>query len=155
MGQHCLPDCGLQLLPLLPANQAPSVGTFWTIVAGPSGTALPFPCPPPGVNLPTYEISTGIYLVDDTFSTNPVTQADLEAQATATVNVISQVQTATASQQMRSMSQATGMGFPFPGGGGGGGSPALTNTPYVAPNYGSNLWLQITSLSNVWVNLDA
>ncbi len=141
-------------LPLLPANQAPSVGTFWTIVAGPNKTALPFPCPPPGLNLPTYEISTGIYLVDDTFSTNPVTPADLEAQATATVNVISQVQTVVASQQMQSMSRAMGLGAPLPGfGGGGGGSPALTNAPYVAPNYGTNLWLQITSLSNVWVNL--
>ena len=141
-------------LPLLPADQTPSVGTFWTIVSGPNATALPYPCPPPGVNLPTYEISSGIFLVDDTASTNPITQADLEAQAIATVNVISQVQTATASQQMRAMSQAMGMGAPFPGfGGGGGDSPALTNAPYVAPNYGTNLWLQITSLSNNWVNL--
>ena len=138
----------------VPADATPRAGTFWTIIPGSGGMALPWPCMPPGVNPVTYEISSGIYLVDDTATTNPVTQADLEAQAIATVNVIGLVQTAAAIQQSAAMSRVMGLGAPFPGfGGGGGDAPALTNAPCVLPDYGTNLWLQITSISNVWVNL--
>jgi hypothetical protein len=141
-------------LPLLPAGQAPVVGTFWTIVNGPITTALPFPCPPPGGNHPTYEISPGIYLVDDTAGANPVTPADLEAQAIATANVIAQVQTAAAGQQMQAMMRAAGDGLPgVPGGGGTGGTDGWNgsiNYPVCTTN---DLWLQILGATNGTVGL--
>jgi len=142
-----------QGLQLLSPDQIPFSGTFWTIVPGPGTMALPFPCPPPGVNLPTYSIADGVYLVDDTATTNAVTQADLEAQATTVVNLIGQVQTAAGNQQSPMMARAMGDGVPFPSGGGTNSySPDDLTNNFVA-DYGTNLWLEITSISNVWVNL--
>ncbi len=142
-----------QGLQLIPPDQTPFFGTFWTIMPGAGPMALPFPCPPPGQN-PTYMITGGIYLVDETATTNAVTQADLAAQATAVVNVIAQVQAATASEQSLTLARATSDGIPAPGGGAGG--DAVTNSPdgsTYTPQYGTNLWLQITSVPNVWLNL--
>jgi len=143
-----------QGLQLIPPDQTPFFGTFWTIMPGAGPMALPFPCPPPGQN-PTYMITGGIYLVDETATTNAVTQADLAAQATAVVNVIAQVQAATASEQSLTLARATSDGIPAPGGGAG--SDDVTNSPNgwtdTPPDYGTNLFLEITNLSGSWVNL--
>ena len=68
-----------QGLSLVSPDQVPLSGTFWTIMPGAGTLALPYPCPPLGVNLPTYALANGSYLVDNTASTNAVTQADLTA----------------------------------------------------------------------------
>ena len=131
--------------PLLPADQTPRAGTFWTVIAGPGSTALPYPGPPPGVSLPIYVLASGIYLADDTAGPNPVTQADLEAQAVATVKVISLAQTAAAGQQL----QAMGLGAPIPGGGGTGGGTNTYQGQINHPVYTTNsLWLQILGTTN-------
>jgi hypothetical protein len=147
---------GLQLVP--PEDIPPFASVYWVIESGASAMALPFPCPPPGVN-PTYAISDGIsggifgtvLLVDATATTNAVSQADLEAQATATVNVIAQVQAATANQQSLTMARAMDAGAPAPGGGTGGdagGSGSLPTNSFAPFNPGTNLWLATLGISN-------
>jgi hypothetical protein len=145
-----------QGLPPVPPDQVPLFGTFWTVIPGAGALAEPYPCPPPGVDLPTYALPDGSYLVDATATTNAITQADLAAQATLVVNLLGQAQTLAASQMVQPMSRAMAVGLPFPGAGGTNtyGDNVVTNNPSITPiNYGTNLWLQIIGVSNVWANL--
>ena len=106
----------------------------------------------------------GIYLVDETGgavsvsiprtgATQAMTSSALasavDRQGNAIANLIEQVQTTTANQQTRMMARAMGMDVPSPGGGDGGGSyspDGITNS-YVAPDYGTNLWIAQTAVA--------
>ena len=153
-----------QGLQLLTPDQVPFFGTFWLVEpsATGSGVTAPYPCPPFGLPLPTYQIADGQYLVDDTGGgkatvnttragrlavANNTSAADaVVAQASALADFITQIQTATANQQARATMRAMGMDVPSPGDGGGGDggdySPMFSGGTPIDTN---GLWLQITN----------
>jgi len=151
-----------QGLPLLTPDQVPFCGTFWWVMPG--GAAVPAPCPPLDLSAPIYQIADGQFLVDETggqvevvantrtsslqaaSTVNAVTSA-LEAQATALVTLITQVQTTAANQQARATMQAMGMDVPFPGDGG---TNSFTpdGASYIAPDYGTNVWIAQVAVSS-------
>jgi len=165
--QPAQPDSIVQLtadaqgLSLLSPDAVPASGTFWLVMPGiDGGVTAPMPCPPKDTSFPIYQIANGQFLVDATegqVAMNPqfagqriaastVTDA-LEQEASSVVNLITRIQTLEADQQTRATMQAMGMDVPSPGDGG-------TNsfTPdgagYIAPDYGTNLWIaQVTVLS--------
>jgi hypothetical protein len=56
-----------QGLQLVPPDQVPPYGTFWTVLPGTgSGITAPLPCPPLDPSLPIYAIADGQFLVDGT-----------------------------------------------------------------------------------------
>ena len=99
-----------QGLSLLPADQAPPIGTFWWVL--PSGAYVPMPCPPLDMIAPIYQIAPGQFLADDTGGQvlfNPrraagllarnagsASQQALEAMANTVINLIQEVQTVAA-----------------------------------------------------------
>ncbi len=165
--QSAQPDSIVQLtadaqgLPLLSPDAVPASGTFWLVMPGiDGGVTAPMPCPPKDTSFPIYQIANGQFLVDATggqvavspqfagqrIAASTVTDA-LEQEASSVVNLITRIQTSEADQQTRATMQAMGMDVPSPGDGG-------TNsfTPdgagYIAPSYGTNLWIaQVTMLS--------
>jgi hypothetical protein len=159
---------GLQLV--LP-EQVPSSGTFWWVMPG--GTAIPTPCPPQDLSGATYQIADGQFLVDETGGQVVVNQRRLGSQAQVTssivasaavsqadalVNLISQVQTTAENQEIQTLSLAMGMdvsGPPTPGDGDSGdGSGADTNSYSTYTFDHSQLWLEITNVSNGWSYLN-
>jgi hypothetical protein len=160
-----------QGLSLVPPDQVPPDGTFWTVLPGPDGGITPpFPCPPLDPSLPIYAIADGQFLVDGTvggqaalntpqagrLTASSTSEAALEAQADAVINLITQIQTAEANRQMRTMARAMGMDVPCPGGddsgdGGDGYSPMFSSTYTIDTN---GLWLEITNVSNGWSYLN-
>jgi hypothetical protein len=165
--QSAQPDSIVQLtadaqgLPLLPPDAVPASGTFWLIMPGiDGGVTAPMPCPPKDTSFPIYQIANGQFLVDATggeVAMNPqfagqriaastVTDA-LELEASSVVNLITRIQTSEADQQTRATMQAMGMDVPSPGDGG---TNSFTpdGASYIAPDYGTNLWIaQVTVLS--------
>ncbi len=160
-----------QGLQLMPPDQVPLCGTFWTVLPGPGGgVGLPFPCPPLDPSLPIYAIADGQFLVDGTIggqatlntsqagrlAASSMSAAALEAQANAVLNLITQVQTTAANRQIRTMARAMAMDASSPGDSGGdGGTDNYSNfaSSYtIDPN---GLWLEITGVSNgaAWFNL--
>jgi hypothetical protein len=161
------PDSIVQLtadaqgLPLLPPDAVPASGTFWLVMSGINGgVTAPMPCPPKDTSLPIYQIANGQFLVDATggqvavspgfagrrIAATTVTDA-LEQEASSVVNLITRIQTLAADQQTQATMQAMGMDVPSPGDGG---TNSFTpdGTSYIAPNYGTNLWIaQVTVLS--------
>jgi hypothetical protein len=141
-------------LSLLPANDIPSVGTFW-LVTGSNGVIAPFPGAPPGADSDnTYAMPNGAFLVDGTAGESGVSGEQLAAQMNAVSNLIVNAQTqatATTSRTMgmRAMDDSSP---PFPGGGDGGsgtndGSDGLIGS---AVDYGTNLWIaQWNMASNI------
>ena len=162
-----------QGLQLLTPDQVPLFGTFWLVEpdATGSGVTAPYPCPPLGLFLPTYQIADGQYLVDNTGGSQPalntmragrltvannVSAADaVLTQASALADFITQIQTTTANQQARTMARAMGMDVPSPGGGDGGDggsySPMFSSSFSIDTNA---LWLEITNVSNGWSYLN-
>jgi hypothetical protein len=155
---------GLQLV--LP-EQVPAFGTFWWVVPG--GAALPTPCPPPDLSGAIYQIADGQFLVDETGGqvvvkqrrlglqaqvTSSIVASAAVSQADALVNLITQVQTASESQEIQTLSLAMGLDVPMPGDGSGDGTGTNSSdaTGYTVPDYGSNLWLEPTNVSNGRVN---
>ncbi len=152
-----------QGLQLVPPDQVPLCGTFWTVLPGPGGgVGLPFPCPPLDPSLPVYAIADGQFLVDGTIggqailntpqagrlAASSMSAAALEAQANAVLNLITQVQTVAANRQMRTMARAMAMDASSPGDGGGdGGSDNYSNfaSSYTIDTNG--LWLTLTNVS--------
>ena len=134
---------------------------WWTVFPG--GGPVPMPCPPQDMSVPIYQIVDGIYLVDETGgavsvsiprtgATQAMTSSALasavDRQGNAIANLIEQVQATTANQQTPMMSRAMGAGVPSPGGGGGGSySPDGITNSYVAPDYGTNLWIAQTAVA--------
>jgi hypothetical protein len=165
--QPAQPDSIVQLtadaqgLPLLSPDAVPASGTFWLVMPGiDGGVTAPMPCPPKDSSLPIYQIANGQFLVDATggqvavspgfagrrIAATTVTDA-LEQEATSVVNLITRIQTSEADQQTRATMQAMGMDVPSPGDGG---TNSFTpdGASYIAPSYGTNLWIaQVTVLS--------
>ena len=165
--QSAQPDSIVQLtadaqgLPLLSPDAVPASGTFWLVMPGiDGGVTAPMPCPPKDTSFPIYQIANGQFLVDATggqvavspqfagqrIAASMVTDA-LEQEASSVVNLITRIQTLEADQQTRATMQAMGMDVPSPGDGG---TNSFTpdGTSYIAPNYGTNLWIaQVTVLS--------
>lgn len=134
---------------------------WWTVYPGTG--PLPMPCPPQDLSVPIYQIVDGYYLVDETggavsanvsqTGTRAMTSSALasavDRQGNEIANLIEQVQATAANQQTRMMARAMGMDVPSPGGGDGGGSyspDGITNS-YVAPDYGTNLWIAQTAVA--------
>ena len=154
----------VQGLQLVPSDQVPLCGTFWTVLPRPGGGVMPpFPCPPLDPSLPIYAIADGQFLVDGTVGgqaalntplagrlTAGRTSADaLVAQAEAVVNLITQVQTAAANRQMQAMARAMGMDVPSPGGDG---SLPMFSSSYTIDTNG--LYLEITNVANGLADLN-
>ena len=141
-----------QGLQLVPPEEVPPYGTFWTVLPGSGGgITAPFPCPPLDPSLPIYAIADGQFLVvDGTTNVGGASAAVLAEQANAVVNLITQVQTVAANRQVRTMARAMGMDVQTPDAG--------SNYPssYAAYAFDTNqLWLEITGVSNdaAWFNL--
>jgi hypothetical protein len=135
---------------------------WWTVYPGTG--PLPMPCPPQDLSVPIYQIVDGIYLVDETggavsesipqtsarqtMTTSALASA-VDRQGNAIANLIEQVQATTANQQTTMRSRAMDAGVPSPGGGDGGGeySPDGITNSYVAPDYGTNLWIAQTAIA--------
>ena len=139
-----------QGLELVSPTDLPPVGTFWIVTPG--GT-YPFPCPMPDTNAPTYQITDGVYLVDETGgqvlishrrgASNATLATALAAQADAVVNLINQVQD---DQFTRELASSLGLSMEMD-------SPSFsTMSPLYDP---TGLYLEITNVSNGWsyVNL--
>lgn len=134
---------------------------WWTVFPGTG--PLPMPCPPQDLSVPIYQIVDGYYLVDETGGavsanvsqtatramTSSAVASAVDRQGNEIANLIEQVQATAANQQTRMMARAMGMDVPSPGGGDGGGSyspDGITNS-YVAPDYGTNLWIAQTAVA--------
>jgi len=111
----------------LPASAVPHFGTFYSAQHAPGGANQwpPLPANVRGVNV--WDLGGNFYLLDD-----------------RTVNYSArQVKTASKGGTMMAMDVLV------PGSGGGsGGSDGNFNTGLVQPNYGTNLWLEITNSMN-------
>jgi hypothetical protein len=162
-----------QGLQLLTPDQVPFFGTFWLVEpsATGSGVTAPYPCPPFGLPLPTYQMADGQYLVDGTGGgqatlnttrsgrlavANNMSAADaVVTQASALVDFITQIQTTAANQQARAAMRAMGMDVPSPGdgstNGGDGYSPMFSSSYSIDTN---GLWLEITNVWNGWLYLN-
>jgi alpha-tubulin suppressor-like RCC1 family protein len=107
----------------IPADNVPASGTFYSAQhSSLSSTGWP-PLPGNINNLPVWNLGDGIWLLDDT---------GFDYSAT--------------SIQAGSMMMAAGV--PFPGGSGGGGTNGGGSLfgNYTQPDYGTNLWLEITNV---------
>jgi hypothetical protein len=167
VAQSAQPDSIVQLtadaqgLSLLSPDAVPASGTFWLVMPGiDGGVTAPMPCPPKDTSLPIYQIVNGQFLVDATggqvavspelvgrrIAASTVTDA-LEQEASSVVNLITRIQTSAADQQTRATIQAMGMDVPSPGDGG---TNSFTpdGVSYIAPDYGTNLWIAQVSLSS-------
>jgi hypothetical protein len=159
---------GLQLV--LP-EQVPASGTFWWVMPG--GMALPTPCPPQDLSGAIYQIADGQFLVDKTGGqvevnsrrlglqaqvTSSIVASEVVSQADALVNLITQVQTTTENQEVESVLLASSLdvsGPPIPGDGGSGdGSSGNTNSYPICTFDHTQLWLEITNVSNGWTYLN-
>ena len=126
-------EMGLQLVP---PDQVPRNGTFWTFIPG-SGNGLtpPFPCLISS-NLPVYAITDGQFLVDGTSTVQPTSTTmrsglmasstsaaqTITTQANSLINLINWQQGIQEEQELRMMAEAAGMDLPsLPGDGGGSG----------------------------------
>jgi alpha-tubulin suppressor-like RCC1 family protein/sugar lactone lactonase YvrE len=109
------------------ASNLPPSGTFYSAQHSPL-SASPWPPFPGDVNsLDSWYLGDGVWLLDDTnFDYNA---APLEAGG---------------------MMMAAGV--PFPGSGGGGTNGGVLFGSYTQPNYGTNLWLEVTNASNGQIN---
>ena len=157
-----------QGLALVPSDQLPRVGTFWTVGSG-GLCPVPYPCPVNDPNAIFYAIGpSGVFLVDATDGAvlQPsgrqamlgVSSATLiQEQLDSVLNLIGQVQGMQANEQATATMSASGamspMGVPFPGvggsdsstnGDGGGASP--DGSP--AQDYGTNLWIAQVNISS-------
>ncbi|HEV2691836.1 MAG TPA: hypothetical protein VG347_02970 [Verrucomicrobiae bacterium] len=132
---------------------------WWTVF--PDSGPLPMPCPPQDLSVPIYEIADNIYLVDETggavnvgiprtsgmraMASSAVASA-VERQGNAIADLIEQVQE---TEFEHSMARAFGMDAPAPGdGGGAGGGTNTLGSSYTIPNYGTNLWIAQTTITN-------
>jgi hypothetical protein len=155
-------------LPPVAYGDLPRFGTYWEFLPG--GGAAPLPCPPDDSTLPLFSITDNIFLVDATggqaflparrtslMSARNLAASALDAQATAVAHLIDQIQTTALTatplgMQMMSMSVSGPPGF------GDGGSGTNTYTPngasYTVPNYGTNLWIAQTAVTNdLWTGI--
>jgi hypothetical protein len=153
---------------LLPA-QVPRSGTFWLALPGLNAVIAPLPCPPDDLSLPIYALGpNGQFLVDGTVGDSAVDapvsvgrlttpslrratlETTLETQANAVVNLISKVQTAAAPTGQRTMSMTMSTaGVPGFGDVGSGTNPYTpTGASYTMPDYGTNLWIAQTAVTN-------
>ena len=132
----------------------PRGATYWWVT--PDGIAAPFPCPPPDLSVPIYQITDSQFLVDETGGQVTVNTrrlgllaqtsvatvaAAVVTKADAVVNFINQIQDA---QFTREVAAALGMDFPsLPGDGGGSpnDSGGSSGSSYTVPDYGTNLWI--------------
>jgi hypothetical protein len=144
-----------QGLQLVSPDQVPAYGTFWTVLPGPGGGVIPpFPCPPLDPGLHIYTIADGQFLVDGTANIGGASAAVLEAQADAVVNLIDRIQATEANRQMQVMAgNMMAMDVPTPGDGGDGGTNGSFTSNYTPPDYGTNLWLEITNIADGAVDL--
>ena len=142
--------------------EVPVVGsTCWWILPGGQSVPMPF-LPPDGNAQIIYQIAPQQFLVDQTGGSVLLSprRFGLPASATAASMVaaqiqellalITQIQTTAANQQAVAMARAMGVGISLPGGSDGNGTnfgipSGLILTP---PDYGTNLWLAITSATN-------
>jgi len=172
--QAAAPDSIVQItadaqgLPLVSPGQAPRSGTFWWIL--PSGTAVPAPCPPQdALTAAIYQLAAGQFLVDETGGQIPAiprrfgmqaqiagstTVSGLEIEADTVMSLITRVQMAAASQQMGMLSLASGMDVQSFGDTGSGGTNGVDSGSFILTHdYGTNLWLAISSVANGVVSL--
>jgi hypothetical protein len=95
-----------QGLALVPPEQVPPEGTFWTVMPGSDGIIVPWPCAA-NLSLPIYAIADGQFLVDATGgqvawnmepssaqTTTATVAGALLAEANAVVDLITQIQAA-------------------------------------------------------------
>ena len=140
-----------QELPLIPPEEVPLAGTFWTALPDPGGGIVPMPCPPYDPNAKIWIIAEGQFLADTTTNANNLNAAALEAQGEMAMNLITQIRTMGANRQ----SQAMGMDVPMPGDGGessgGEGYPGFNSTYGVDTN---QLWLEISNAFNGLVSVN-
>ncbi|MGA3283354.1 MAG: alpha/beta hydrolase [Verrucomicrobiota bacterium] len=140
-----------QGLSLVPLDQLPKAGTFWT-VGGNGLCPVPYPCPPSDPNAIFYALGPdGVFLVDTTDGTAPQptrrqamlgvsTSTLVQAQVDSVLNLIVQQQTVQMNAEL---------GVPFPSGSGdSGGAGSDFTSSYTAPNYGTNLWIANFALSS-------
>ena len=138
---------------------------YWTVYPGTG--PVPMPCPPQDLSVPIYQIVDGYYLVDETGGavsvnvsqtgtramTSSAVASAVDRQGNAIANLIEQVQATTANQQTLMLARAMGMDVPSPGGDGGGSySPDGITNSYVAPDYGTNLWIAQTAVAAGYLN---
>ena len=170
--QAAAPDSMVQILAdeeglsLVSPGQAPRSGTFWWIM--PNGTAVPAPCAPSDLTAPIYQLAAGQFLVDQTGgqipaiprrfgmqapATSGTAVSGLETEADTVMDLILQAQTTAANQQVGMRSRAMDMNSGPPGLGDTGDGGDGTNNFYsdsfnFTPDYGTNLWLGISSVAN-------
>jgi alpha-tubulin suppressor-like RCC1 family protein/DNA-binding beta-propeller fold protein YncE len=111
----------------VPANNLPPSGTFYSAQHSPI-SASPWPPVPGNINnLASWDLGDGNWLLDDT-------NFDYSAVAP---------------EARRMMTAAS---VPFPGSGGGGSGGGGSGGGFTLPDYGTNLWLEVTNASNGQVN---
>ena len=155
-----------QGLPLVSPENLPRCGTFWVFT--PSGLTAPYPCLPPGINLPVYSITANSFLVDQsdgrvitkpsrlggqssmqsTAATTDTVFSALAAQASALVDLSSQIQNREADRLLATAARAMGMNIPSPGDGGGGTNYLGGGGSYCWVPTTNDLWLEITGSTN-------
>jgi len=155
-------------LTLVPADQVPILGTFWTFIPG-QGTPPPYPMLM-DPTLPVYQISDGEFLVDATgivpaSSPNrmPAQMASasaiadrVTADANGMIKLVTWLQGVAEAQSLRMLGQAFGMDdggdFLPPGAGdGGGGYGGFSGATPIDTN---GLWLEITNVASGWSYLN-
>ncbi len=135
---------GLQLV--APAD-LPDNGTYWLMTT--NGQPLPLPFLPPGPDFPIYQMSDGIFLVDETGGqvatneNNSTIESALAAQADAVVSLINQVQDAQVAQLSSDLAMAFGLDA--------GMDLMMADSFSMASSYDpAGLWLEITNVANGW-----
>jgi hypothetical protein len=144
-----------QGLHVVPSDQVPRYGTFWTVSPGLGSRVIPpFPCPPLDASLPIYAIADRQFLVDGTIGSQVTLNtpqagrlaavstraAALEAQANAVLNLITQIQTMAANQQMQAMDAPVPPNF----GDGGNNSDGGFSSNFQPQVFTTNdLWMQV------------
>jgi hypothetical protein len=114
-----------------PAANAPDVGTFWSAQHAPGSPEAWPPLPGNINNSPVWDLGDGVFLLSDLdFDYNPPVTFSLKAHS---------------GMMMDAMDSGPGGDGSDSGDGG--------ISPTFAPNYGTNLWLSITGVSNSFANL--
>ena len=148
-------------LSLLPSDDVPATGTFWTVTTNSDSIVPPFPGSPLNASLPVYQISIGQFLVDGTEGDIGLDATALTEQADAVSNLITKVEaeTTTASQTSRTMGihALDDSGPPsFSDTNDDGGDYTYTNLLSLPPINTNLLWIQITNVANglAYLNLN-
>ena len=153
-----------QGLALVPPDQLPKAGTFWT-VDGNGLFPVPYPCPPDDPNAIYYALGpAGVFLVDATDGAVPPmsrmqavrgvnASSFVQGQLDSVLNLIAQQQAAqldAALGQGQSQTMALGGSSPLDSGNGsdGGGTNTNSDPSYAGPDYGTNLWMGLNGTAS-------